>query len=128
MTTLAQLKTAILTDGRIDASEVTKLQELVLADGRIDRNEAETLFSLSDACPEGNDDAWPIFFADAIISHVLNDADSPRMVDADESEWLRKRIMGDGKVCEAERQLMRRLKVAAKDLPADLVAFIEANT
>ena len=128
MSKLEHLKTAILADGRIDSKEVEQLREVLFADGVIDRDEAEFLFSLSDGCPDGNDASWPTFFADAIIRHVMDDAGSPQLVDADEAAWLREKIMGDGKVCDAERQLMRQLKAVAKNLPADLLAFINAHT
>lgn len=127
--TLQELKTAVLEDGIIDADEVTKIRETIYADGTIDREEADFLFELNDAVSgKANDEGWPLLFAEAITSHVLDDDTSPGVVDEDEAAWLKAKLEGDGKIDETEKVLLAQLKEKAKDpIPASLKFLFDMN-
>ncbi|MFT5586839.1 MAG: hypothetical protein ACI9VR_004441 [Cognaticolwellia sp.] len=105
---LNALKIAILEDGKIDAEEVTQISAVIWDDGKIDRDEADFLFALNDGKKEAVPE-WTTLFVKAISAHLLEDADSPGEIDADEAKWLTDKIMGDGKVDEVERALMTHL-------------------
>lgn len=125
MKTLEQLKKDLLEDGVIDAAEVKELKETLYADGVIDKEEADFLFELNDAVT-GKDNApeWNEFFTQAICDFLLKDEVSPGEIDADEEAWLIGKIQGDGKVDEAEKELLRAIKAQAKSFPAGLEALL----
>ena len=129
-TTLEDLKKAVLEDGVIDADEVTKIRETIFADGVIDREEADFLFDLNDAVTgKANDAGWPVLFAEAITSHVLEDDTSPGVVDEDEAAWLKSKIEGDGKIDPTEKAALQAIKDKAQDpIPATLKALFDTLT
>lgn len=125
-TPLADLRTAILDDGIIDAEEVEQLRRALYADGVIDREEADFLFELNDAVSgKDNDPAWQSFFVEAISDHLLKDEDSPGVVDAAEGDWLLSRIEGDGECDAVETALLRHLDSAAETIHGKLRFQIE---
>lgn len=105
-----ELKDAIIEDGKVDAAEVAQLKEVMLADGVIDRAEADVLFEINDACSgNDNDPAWETFFVESIASHVLEDEETPGVIDATEGDWLADHIEGDGSIDEVEQSLITYL-------------------
>lgn len=110
MSNLQELKAQIIEDGKVDADEVAKLREVLLADGVIDAEEAKVLFEINDAC-SGNDNCpeWDEFFIAAISDHVLGDANSPGAIDVDEAKFIITNIVGDGKIDDLEKKLLKNL-------------------
>lgn len=121
MKTLEQLKTELLADGIIDASEVKELENLLYADGKIDTEEADFLFELNDAVSGNeNDLSWESFFVKAISDYLLEDENSPNEIDAEEAEWLYNKIKGDGQIDSTEKKLLLNLKEKSKFFPDKL--------
>ena len=117
----------IIQDGVVDAQEANQIKAEILADGVIDREEADMLFEINDAV-SGNDNSteWNQLFVDAVAHHVLNDEETPGVVDADEAEWLLSKINGDGQVDTLERALLVYIgavatKIESREL-SDLIA------
>lgn len=127
-TNLTVLKNSILADGSIDDSEVIKLREILLADGKIDEEEANFLFDLNNAVSSNsNAQSWEIFFVEAICDYLLNDEDSPNIIDEQESLWLLEKLQGDGKVDTIEKVLLQNLIAKATSIPETLKVFIQSN-
>ncbi|MEI8048744.1 MAG: TerB family tellurite resistance protein [Bacteroidota bacterium] len=115
MEKLSALKKSILADGIIDADEVKMLRKLIYEDGIVDRKEANFLFELNDAVSgKKNDASWKKFLIEAITSHVLDDDESPGVIDDKEAKWLISKIEGDGKIDEIEKALLLNIKKKAK--------------
>lgn len=118
---LQSLKKSILEDGIIDAEEVKELEKVLYDDGIIDKEEANFLFELNDAVT-GNDNhsSWESFFIKAICDFLLEDEVSPGEIDKEESEWLLKKIQGDGQIDETEKKLLVALKAKSSSFPQEL--------
>ena len=107
---LEQLKTAILTDGVIDAEEVITIKNAIYEDGKIDREEADFMFTLNDAVSgKENHYSWKDLFVKAITDHLLKDDTSYGSVDDDEADYLISKIQGDGKIDEIEQALILKI-------------------
>lgn len=125
---LDSLKAAILEDGVIDADEVQMLRAVVYGAGSgsgagVDRQEADFLFALNDAVSgHKNHPSWRTFFVEAIVKHLLEDEDSPGVVDSDEAAWLIRKVEGDGSIDDTEISLLRSLKAKATSVSENLVA------
>lgn len=122
--TLNELKSSILEDGIVDATEVSQMRAVLFADGVIDRQEADFLFEINDAVSgKANDKAWAEFFVEAIASHLLDDDDSPGEIDADELKWLSSKLLADGQIDGTETALLRELSKNTS-LPEELASLI----
>ncbi len=129
MSTLNDLKTSILADGKIDEDEVSQIKKVIYADGCIDAAEANFLFDLNDKCSGANNHpSWSTLFVDAICSYLLDDEKSPGEIDEKESEWLLNKIQGDGQLDTNEQNLLRKLASTAKSMPENLKKYIEKNS
>jgi len=121
MKNLAQLKTELLADGVIDATEVKELETVLFADGKIDTEEAEFLFDLNNAVSgKANHANWETLFIKAITSYLLEDENSAGDIDAQEAEWLYNKVKGDGQIDSVEKNLLLNLKKNSKNFPANL--------
>lgn len=105
MTTLRELVSKILDDGKVDGPELAAVQSMVLADGKVSRYEAECLIELHRRV-ERVSPAFERFFYSAVKRHLLADG----VIDPEEAAWLRRVIYADGRVEERERKLVRELK------------------
>ena len=123
--TLTELKTDILADGIIDATEVATLKEAIYADGVIDADEAKILFELNDATT-GKENAaeWGQLFVDAITDFVLADETTPNVVDAEEATFLIDNINGDGVVDTNELNLMVNIVSKAESCTDEFNQFV----
>lgn len=118
---LNALKEAILADGEIDENEVKEIEALLMDDGVIDRVEAEFLFALNDATSgKENHRSWDAFFVQAVSAYVLDDEESPGVIDAGEAAWLVEQIGADGNFDANEKALIINIKANAKEIHADL--------
>ena len=115
---LDELKTAVIADGLIDADEAKNLRQRLYADGVIDREEADFLFVVNDAVSDAdNDPAWQALFVEALTSHVLDDEESPNVLDDDEAAYLIAKIDADGTVDAVELQLLVNICARAESAP-----------
>ncbi len=125
MKNLQQLKTELLADGVIDATEVKELESVLFADGKIDNEEAELLFDLNNAVSgKANHASWETLFIKAISSYLLEDENSVGEIDATEAEWLYNKVKGDGQIDSVEKNLLLSLKSKVKDFPANLASLL----
>lgn len=119
-------KEAILEDGVIDEHEVSEIKAIIYGTGGADglgisRSEADWLFDLNDAVSgKDNHASWSELMVAAISSHVLEDEDSPGVVDAAEVTWLKARIMNDGNVDDVEQAILDHVKFKAKSIDGEL--------
>ncbi len=121
MKTLQDLKEEFLADGIIDANEVAELERVLFADGKIDLEEANILFDINNVVSgKNNAVSWNNLFIRAISSYLLDDENTPGLIDEDEAEWLYNKIKGDGKIDALERELLIKLKSNAKNFPSKL--------
>ena len=126
MKSLEQLKTELLADGVIDATEVKELETVLYADGKIDTDEAEFLFDLNNAVSgKSNHASWETLFIKAITSYLLEDENSAGEIDIDEAEWLYNKIKGDGQIDETEKNLLLNLKKQSKNFPSNLESLLK---
>lgn len=119
----------IIADGVVDAAEVKQLEKVLFEDGKIDREEADALFAINDAVSgNANDASYKDLFVKAIASHVLEDEDTPGVIDEAEGDWLASKIEGDGEVDEVEKALLIHLEKEAEGIEsvrlADLIATV----
>lgn len=111
MPKLRELMQDILADGKIDRLDVESLTDLLYTDDVVDREEAEFLVVLQRRV-ERFSPAFEKFFYQSIKRHVLNDG----VINAEETAWLRKVILHDGKANERERKLIRELRGEASEV------------
>lgn len=111
MPKLRELMQDILADGKIDRLDVEMLTDLLYGDDVIDREEAEFLVSLQKRV-ERFSPAFERFFYQSIKRHVLTDG----IINAEETAWLRKIILHDGRVNEREWKLIRELRGEASEV------------
>jgi len=122
---LDTLKKSILEDGKIDANEVAQIREFVFKDGEIDQYEANLLLDLNTECSDAENDAsWQPLFIEAVSSYLLDDKNSPNIIDEDEAKWLISKIGEDGQVDKNEKALLLHLKNKAQSMPASLSEYI----
>jgi hypothetical protein len=111
MSQLAELRSRLLADGKIDDEEVALVRKELFADGQIDRDEVEFLIAVRnearEVCP-----AFEELFFTALKQNVLTDGS----IDADEAAWLRKMLFADGKVDDAEKKFLQALKSEARQV------------
>ena len=123
---LASLKDAILEDGVIDADEVKMIKTVIYGGGSgdgagVSRTEADFLFALNDAVSgKKNAPAWKNLFVEAITKYVLEDEQSPGVVDDAEAKYLMAKIQGDGKVDAVEKALLNNIRKKAKSISSKL--------
>ena len=127
---LDSLKAEVLADGVVDDAEVEMIRAVVFGTGGgggegVDRAEADFLFELNDAVSgKANASAWGDFFVEAITNHVLEDDDSPGVLDAEEAAWLIGNVEGDGRVDEVELALLVSVTTSAQECAPEFNTFV----
>jgi len=91
-------KTAILTDNRIDTSEVNILRDNFFSDDKINQSELDFLQELRSECKSAVK-AFDELFIEAAKSHLLADG----AISKSEAKWLSKAIKADGQVDDLEK-------------------------
>src|SRR4051794_17478386 len=111
---------ALLADGKIDDTEVKVLRKELYADGKIDKKEVEFLIDLrSQAQKKAKGIPLSAQFENLFFKAVQDNVLEDGQISGKETAWLRKAIMADGKVDDAEKAFLKRLKKAAtKTSPA----------
>jgi len=123
---IASLRQAILADGIIDADEVRMIRTVIYGAGgecgaAVSRAEADFLFALNDAVSgKKNTPLWKKLFVEAITKFVLDDEESPGIVDDAEARYLMSRIGADGQVDAVERALVANIRRKARAVSGKL--------
>ena len=99
---------ALLADGEIDEREVGILRKEFFADKRIDRAELDFLLEAKKKARKVVP-AFDKLLFEAVRTALLADG----KITAEETTWLRSWIMADGKVDDAEKKLLKELKLLA---------------
>lgn len=119
MANLRQLMEEVLADGRIDGQEIERLHRELYADGKIDRAEADFLVELHKRVQRPAGHAWEKFFYQAIKNHILADGS----IDIEETAWLRRMLLEDGRIDDAERKFLKQLQGEAKNVCREFQAL-----
>ena len=120
------MKARIFRDGFIADYEVEMVQKFIYGiggnnNGDVDRTKANFLFDLNDkAAGMPKSPSWKNLFVEAIGKHVLEDGNSPGIVDEGTVDWLIERISADGKMDENEKALLEFVKKNAKKIESGL--------
>jgi uncharacterized membrane protein YebE (DUF533 family) len=106
---------ALLSDGAIAETEVKVIKKELYTNGKIDQKDLEFLIDLRSAAQKKARGAplsarFENLFFKAVHDNVLADGN----LSARETSFLRKAIMTNGKMHDAEKVFVRRLKKAAK--------------
>ena len=109
MLKLRHIEQDILTNGRVDGPELEALRQQLYAVEEIDRQKADFLVELHKRVQHMTP-AFEQFFYQAIKDHILADG----RIDAEESAWLRRVLLTDGKIKDEERKFLHELKGEAK--------------
>lgn len=113
-------KALALADGYIEEKETEIIQREILADGVINKSEAEFLVDLRKSAPKAVAKFHQFVF-EAVKKALLADG----KISADETAWLQKFLLVDGKVDELEKQFLRDLKAAANKTSPDFDALVK---
>lgn len=109
---LKTLKREIIERGSIGADDVQTLRRAIFGPGStagtgVSKSEAELLFELNQATDaNSNHSSWFELFVEAIKRHVLEDEQSPGLVDPSEARWLMRQVENDGRIDAGERSLL----------------------
>jgi uncharacterized tellurite resistance protein B-like protein len=114
------LAQVLLADGTIDAPETALLKRELLADGVVDREEVEFLTDLRNSARTASPE-FTAFFFEALKLHLLADG----VLDQEEAELVRKIILADGKIDDAERAFLAELKRGAKTIAPEFEKMLK---
>lgn len=110
----------IIADGVVDAKEVVDLTEIIYADGSVDKEEADAMFLINDAVSgNDNDPTYKDLFVKSISDFVLEDEETPGVIDELEGDYLVSKIEGDGQIDEIEKALLANLKEKATSIESE---------
>lgn len=115
---------AILARGRITADDVLNLRHQVFWKGVVTAKDAEMVFALNDRLGEAADQAWPLFFVEALVDYVVMQAEPRGYISEDNAYWLIDRISHSDHVdTQCELELLVKALERAKSSPVKLVQF-----
>ena len=121
MSGLFELRSQLLSDGRITNDEVEVIVDYIRRDGQLDLDDMKFLVELlSDAvevCP-----AFDALFFPALKNIVLADG----RIGQDEQFYLLKMLYSDGHIRDSEKQFLMELRQEATDVPPAFDALCEA--
>jgi hypothetical protein len=106
---------ALLSDGVIEESEVNVIKKELFANGKIDQKELEFLIDLRSAAhKKARGTPLSARFENLFFKAVHDNVLAHGNLTAKETAFLRKAIMTNGKMHDAEKAFVKRLKKAAK--------------
>jgi uncharacterized tellurite resistance protein B-like protein len=111
-------KALALSDGRLDTKETEIIKRELYADGRLDKSEIEFLVDLRKTATE-RVQVFDAFFFDVLKKLILADGD---ISDA-EAKWLRKIVFADGSIDAVEKTFLTTLKTEAKQVGKEFEAL-----
>ena len=118
---LREIKKKATEIGAIDQSIVDLLEQEILADQQVSLEEANFLFALKKQfSTHRNSPNWQTFFVHSITRYLLEDEDSPGVVDDREAQWLRAHLQSQGKLDAIDRLLLTELRTRSISFPTIL--------
>ena len=121
MTTLKEIRKDSIEIGYIDQSIIDRLQAEIQADQQVSLEEANFLFTIKKQfANKNNSPNWRIFFIDTITRFLLEDEDSPGVVDEQEAQWLRAHIQSQGSLDRTDQLLLSELRTRSINYPSIL--------
>ncbi|MBA4064054.1 MAG: hypothetical protein C0501_10145 [Isosphaera sp.] len=115
-------KALILADGYIEEKEAELIKKEFLADGVINKSEAEFLVDLRNSAPKAVA-KFHTFVFEVVKKAILADGD----IDVQETNWLQKFILADGKVDDMEKAFLIDLKKSAKKTCPEFDALLKQH-
>ena len=101
------IRDTVFEQGQIDDAIVESIRTLVYEDGIVDTEEINHLFELNDIVSgKDNSPEWKALFVKAVTEGVLEDEESPGVIDDDESAFIKSKIGNDGVVDDIELELL----------------------
>jgi hypothetical protein len=122
MLKLRQLEQNILANGRVDGAELEVLRREFYVGAPIDRPKADFLVELHKRI-EHMTPAFEHFFYRAIKDHIL----AHGRISAEETSWLRRMLLADGKIKDEERKFLHELKGEAKETSPEFEALFKES-
>lgn len=115
---LSNLRDTILAEGIVDEEEVRQIRAAVYADSKIDSEEAVILFEINNAVSGdlSNSPLWGDLFVKAISDFVLQDDETPGVVDDVEAQFLVDQIGADGQYDDLEKRLIETIRTRARSV------------
>ena len=96
---------------------VDLLEQEILADRQVSLEEANFLFALKKQfSTHRNSPNWQTFFVHSITRYLLEDEDSPGVVDDREAQWLRAHLQSQGRLDAIDRLLLTELRTRSHQL------------
>ena len=109
--------------GRISDDDVRYLRQDYFKDSKLCKTEAESLFAL-DAAVKDKSAVWDEFFVEAMVDHLVNQAEPVGHISEDNAEWLISCIARNGLVDGPVRlEMLVKVIEVAKSAPEFLLAF-----
>ena len=118
MLKLQKIGQDILATGKVDGPNLEALHRQLYADGKIDRPKADFLVELHKRVQHMTP-AFEQLFYQAVKDHILADG----RIDAEETAWLRRLLIADGKLKDEERKFLHELKGEAKHVSREFDAM-----
>jgi hypothetical protein len=122
MLKLRQIEHDILATGKVDGPELQLLRRELFVHGKIGRQGADFLVELHKRV-QHRTPAFEQFFYQAIKDHILTHG----RIDAEESAWLRRMLLADGKIDDEERKFLHELKGEAKQISPEFEVLFEES-
>jgi hypothetical protein len=114
---------AIMKRGSIKDIDVLELRKAFYHDSSITADEAQLLFSVHRSSPV-QDASWALFFSEAIVDFIVNQAQPEGYVTSDNAAWLIARCATNGAVnSRLEFEVLVQVLERARWSPASLVSF-----
>jgi hypothetical protein len=109
--------------GRISDDDVRYLRQDYFKDSKLCKTEAESLFAL-DAAVKDKSHQWDEFFIEAMVDHLVNQAEPVGHISEDNAEWLKNCISRNGLVDGPVRlEMLVKVLEVAKSAPESLLTF-----
>ncbi len=114
---------AMIERGRISDDDVHYLRQDYFKDSKLCKTEAESLFAL-DAAVKDKSATWDEFFIEAMVDHLVHQAEPAGYISEDNAEWLKSCISRNGLVDGPVRlEMLVKVIEVAKSSPVSLLAF-----
>lgn len=113
--------------GRISNDDVRYLRQDYFKDSKLCRAEAESLFAL-DTAVKDKSATWDEFFIEAMVDHLVNQAEPVGHISEENADWLKRCISRNGLVDGPVRlEMLVKVFEVAKSAPQSLLTFALAQ-
>lgn len=113
-------RAVLLADNQIDDRKAGVLRKELLSDKSIERSELEFLFESKKAA-KATSPAFERLIFEAVRTFILKDG----KVGADKTAWLREWIFTDGTANDAEKKLLKELKLLTDSVGPEFLALVK---